>query len=78
MERDKIVRVCKDFEYFGLIGNEATDVSTHAQVSVCVRFVECIGGKVILLEEFLGFVRASEATGVYIAELFSPVLRISA
>jgi hypothetical protein len=35
-----------------------------------VRFVECTGGKVIPREEFLGFVRASETTGEYLAELF--------
>jgi hypothetical protein len=43
-----IVRACNDFEYFGLIGDKATDVSTHEQVSVYVRFVECTSGKVIL------------------------------
>ena len=42
----KIVRTCNDFEYFDLIGDEETDVSTHQQVSVCVMFVECTGGKV--------------------------------
>ena len=45
---ENIVRACNDFEYFGLIGDKATDVSTHEQVSVYVRFVECTGGKVIL------------------------------
>ena len=35
-----------------------------------VRFVECTGGRVTLREEFLGFVRASETTGEYLAELF--------
>ena len=53
-----------------LIGDEATVVSTHEQVSVCVMFVECTNGKVILRDEFLGFVRASETTGTYLAELF--------
>jgi hypothetical protein len=52
-----------------LIGDEATDVSTHEQVSVCVRFV-CTGGKVILRQEFLGCVRASETTDEYLAALF--------
>ena len=47
-------------EYFALIGEEATDVSTHEQVSVCVRFVECTGGKVTLREECLSFVRAAK------------------
>jgi len=59
MVGEKIVRACNDFEYFGLIGDKATDVSTHEQDSVYVRFVECTGGKVILREEFLGFVSAS-------------------
>ena len=34
-----------------------------------VRFVECTS-KIIPREEFLGFVRASETTGEYLAELF--------
>ena len=32
------------------MSDEETDVSTHEQVSVCVRFVECTGGKVTLCE----------------------------
>ena len=55
--RGKIFRAFNDFKYFGLIGDEATDDSTHEQVSMCVRFVECTGGKVIFREEFLGFYR---------------------
>jgi len=55
-------------EYFALIGDEATDVSTHEQV--CVRFVECTGGRVTLREEYLSFVRASETTGENLPELF--------
>jgi hypothetical protein len=70
MIREKIVTACNNSEYFALIGNEATDVLTHEQVSVCVRFVDCTGGKVTLREEFLGFVRASESTGENLAELF--------
>ena len=46
MVRGKIERACNDFEYFGLMGDEATDVSTQEQVSVCVMFVECTSGKV--------------------------------
>jgi len=67
---EKSVRACNDFEYVCLIGDEATDVSTHEQVSVFVSFVECTGGKVILHEEFLGFVSTSETTGENLAELF--------
>jgi hypothetical protein len=48
MVGENIVRASNDFEYFGLIGDKATDVSTHEQVSVYVRFVECTGGKVTL------------------------------
>ena len=54
-------------EYFALIGGKVTDVSTHEQVSVCVRSVECTGGKVTRREECLGFVRASETTGENLA-----------
>ena len=46
-------------------------LSTQEQlVSVCVMFVECTGGKVILREEFLGFVSASETTSENLAGLF--------
>jgi hypothetical protein len=44
------------------------------QVSVCVRFVVSIGGKVFPREEILGFVSASETTFENIAELFYPML----
>ena len=33
----KIVRACINFEYFGLIDDDETDVSTQDQVSVCVN-----------------------------------------
>jgi hypothetical protein len=45
MIREKIARTCNDSEDFVLIGDEATDVSTHEQIFVCERFVECTGGK---------------------------------
>jgi len=51
MVGEKVVRTCNYFEYFGLIGDDATDVSAHEQV--CVRFVECTGDKVILRDNFL-------------------------
>ena len=57
-------------EYFALIGDEATDVSTHAQVSVCIRFVECTGGKITFRGECLSFFRASETTGENLVGLF--------
>ena len=69
MVGENIVRACNDFVYFGLIDDEATGVSTYEQVSVCVRFVECTGGKIVLREEFLGFFSASEATGENLSEL---------
>jgi hypothetical protein len=37
---------CYISEYFALIDDEATDVLTHKQISVCGRFVECTGRKV--------------------------------
>ena len=55
MVREKIVRTCNDSEDIALIGDEATDVSTHEQVSVCERFVECTGGelKSLFVRNFL-------------------------
>jgi histidinol phosphatase-like enzyme len=40
MVRENIDRTCNDSEDFVLVGDEATDVSTHEQVSVCERFVD--------------------------------------
>ena len=57
-------------EYFALIGDKATDVSTHEQVSMCVRFVECTGGKIILHGKYLGFFKASATTCKNLARLF--------
>jgi hypothetical protein len=57
-------------EYFVLIGDTATDVSTHEQVSVCIRFVECTGRKITFRGECLSFVGASETTGENFVELF--------
>ena len=45
MVRETIGRTSNDSEDFVLIGDEATDVSTHEQVFVCERFVEYTGGK---------------------------------
>ena len=53
MIRENIVRAFNDSEYFALIGDETTDVSTHEQVAVCVRFVECTGGKVTFVRNVL-------------------------
>ena len=57
-------------EYFALIGDKATDVSTHEQVSVFIKFVECTDRKIIFRGECLSFVRASETTGENFVELF--------
>ena len=38
---------------------------------MCVRFVECTGGRVTLREEFLVFLRASENTGEIVLNCFS-------
>ena len=53
MIREKIVRAFNESEYFALIDDEAADVSTHEQISVCVRFVECTGGKVTFVRNIL-------------------------
>ena len=57
-------------EYFALIGDKATDVSTHEQVSVCIRFVECTGCKITFRGECLSFVKASKTTGEDFVESF--------
>ena len=38
--REKIVQDTNASSFFALIGDEATDVSTYAQVSICVRFFD--------------------------------------
>jgi hypothetical protein len=72
--RKRIVQSCNKAEFFALIGDEATDVSTQEQVSVCVRFVDNIDGKCALREEFLWFVRAAETTGETLVDLFISTL----
>jgi hypothetical protein len=49
----------------------STDVSTHEQISVCVRFIECTDGRVTLREECLVFVRASEKPVKIVLSCFS-------
>lgn len=72
--RKRIVQSCNKAEFFAVIGDETTDVSTQEQVSVCVRFVDNIDGKFALREEFLGFVRAAETTGERLPDLFISTL----
>ena len=67
---EKIVIAWNNSEYFAFFGDEATDVLIHEQVSVCVMFVECTGGKVIPREELLGFVSVSETTDENLVGLF--------
>jgi hypothetical protein len=67
-----------DFEYFGLIDDETTGVSTHEQVSVCVRFVECTGGKSICFEEILFSIWASETIRENLEECTIAKLKIYA
>ncbi|CAC5384165.1 unnamed protein product [Mytilus coruscus] len=72
--RNRIVRDCNKANFFALIGDEATEVSTKEQVSVCVRFADNIDSKILMREEFLGFARALATTGEVLADLFISTL----
>ncbi|XP_060077094.1 zinc finger MYM-type protein 1-like [Ylistrum balloti] len=73
MIRDKIVQSCEKASFFALIADEATDSSTTEQVSICVRFLD-ESQEMIVREELLGFVQASDTTEETLADLFLDTL----
>ncbi|XP_054709265.1 uncharacterized protein LOC129218971 [Uloborus diversus] len=60
----KIIEQVKKAQWFSILVDETTDVSTIKQMTFCVRFIE--EGKV--QEEFLQFIPITDATGKGLAE----------
>ncbi|MES9906785.1 MAG: DUF4371 domain-containing protein [Sedimenticola sp.] len=67
--RKDIVNDCLKSKYFGLIADEATDVSTKEQLSICVRFLDESGDDPRIREEFIGLVKADSVKGEAVAQL---------
>ena len=62
--RESIIHDCRLSQFFSVLADETTDVSTTEQLSIiCVRFVETTGSQIKLREEFLGFVAVTSTTG---------------
>lgn len=72
--RESLVRDCRSAQFFSVLADETTDVSTTEQLSICVRFVDTTDSQVKLREEFLGFVGVTSTTGENIAEVILSTL----
>ena len=72
--RESIIHDCRLSQFFSVLADETTDVSTTEQLSICVRFVETTGSQIKLREEFLGFVAVTSTTGESIAEVILSTL----
>ena len=72
--RESLVCDCRSAQFFSVLADETTDVSTTEQLSICVRFVDTTGSQVKLREEFLGFVGVTSTTGENIAEIILSTL----
>lgn len=62
----KIVDRVKQFQFFSLLCDETTDISTIEQMTVCIRYVDTSSW--ILREDFLGFVKMTSTTGLAIKD----------
>lgn len=60
--RKAIVEECNASMFWSLMVDEATDVSTVEQVSVCVRYIKVLSDELEVCEEFLGFTSVASTT----------------
>ena len=67
--RKSLVNDCQRAQYFSVLADETTDISTKEQLSICVRFIDTSNGQVRIREEFLGFVLATSTTRESLASL---------
>ena len=61
-------------QFFSVLADETTDVSTTEQLSICVRFVETTHSQIKVRVEFLGFVAITSTTGESIAKAILSIL----
>lgn len=62
MTREVIVKEVKEADFFGIIADETTDVSTANQLSTFLRYTH----KGVVKESFLGFDNVSGLAGQYL------------
>ncbi len=62
--------------YFSIIIDEATDVSVHKQLGICVQYIDCTSGSIMV--RFLGLLEISQGTADEICETFVNYISLKA
>lgn len=73
--RDTIVQSCNNSPCFAVIADEATDVSTREQVSLCIRFLDSKDGILYVREEFIGFIHTVSLKSEALAQVILNALQ---
>lgn len=60
----KIVERIKSSNFYSILCDETTDISTEEQMTVCIRYVDLTN--FVIQEDFLGFVKITSTTGASI------------
>ncbi len=60
--RQSIVDECNESLYWSVMADEAVDVSTVEQVSICIRYVNVKSDELEICEAFLGFTSVPSTT----------------
>ena len=68
--REKLLNriISRPFPVFTLMADETTDISGIEQMSVVVRYVDLVGDKYIIREDFLDFLPVTDLTGMGLAD----------
>ena len=66
--KEAILDRAQSSKWLSILADECTDVATHEQMSICIRFVDEESSEPIIREEFLGFVKLDRADAVSISE----------
>lgn len=73
--REAILDSAKSAQWFSILADECTDVATHEQMSMCIRFVDEESSQPIVREEFLGFVQMDKTDAASITEAIVEFLK---
>ena len=66
--RSNIVRKAIRSPFISIMADETTDASTKEQISVCVRYLSSLDGKVEVHEDFLGFIEVEKTDAATLAD----------
>jgi hypothetical protein len=59
----EIVKEVNEASAYSIICDETTDISSREQLSICIRYIVKVDGKIEIKERFLGFVNVFDTTG---------------